>query len=216
MSGGAAYFTFLELGLEPSLRVGRISPLDAGLSFWPQVAAVVLAAIVLGVLFKTRWLPVLVLIGMVLLMGGGGLLLTLPLHAARSALMLSAPALLGLAAGWTVSPGLFIAGLALPAQLIGTTFGAVELVRSEADYIMAPVLLKVAKVASGPGGLNAAGVFEATWITLAITGASVIVGLVLFLLSGAPLPRPDLEAWLKHNRVAIGSPKLAERVRDKS
>ena len=106
-----------------------------------------------------------------------------------------------------------MAGLALPSRIIGRTFALVELVRSVADYILAPVMLKVAGVASGQGGLNAAGVHEAIWITLAITMASVLAGVALFLLGGAPLPRPDLEGWLAQKGPAIGSPNFAERVR---
>jgi Major Facilitator Superfamily len=213
MFGGGGYFTFLVLAQQLLLHVGPIAPLAAGLSFWPQVVAVILAAVVFGVLYPTRWLPALVLAGMILVIGGGALLLVVPPHEGSSVAMLSAAALLGLGAGATVAPGLFMAGLALPSQIIGRTFALVELVRSVADYILAPVMLKVAHVASGHGGLNAAGVREAIWITLAITGASALAGIALFLLGGASLPRPDLEGWLAQKGPAIGSPKLAQRVR---
>ncbi|HZZ62934.1 MAG TPA: MFS transporter [Roseiarcus sp.] len=215
MVGGAAYFTFLVLAQELLLHVGHVPPLAAGLAFWPQVAAVILAAVLLGLLLRTRWLPVLVLAGMILLVAGGGLVLVVRPSEGSSVAMLSAAGLLGLGAGATVSPGLFMASLALPSRIIGRTFALVELVRSVADYILAPVMLKVAHVASGPGGLNAAGVREAIWITLAVTMASALAGVVLFLLGGASLPRPDIEAWLKQNRPAIGSPKLAESVRER-
>jgi len=38
----------------------------------------------------------------------------------------------------------------------------------------------------------------------------------LFLLGGAALPKPHLEAWLAQKGPAIGSPKLAESARAKS
>jgi hypothetical protein len=76
-------------------------------------------------------------------------------------------------------------------------------------------MLKVAHVASGQGGLNAAGIHEATWITLAIAGAPTLAGAALFLLGGGSLPRPDLETWLAQKDPAIGSPRLADSVRQK-
>jgi hypothetical protein len=74
-------------------------------------------------------------------------------------------------------------------------------------------MLKVAHVVCGQVGLDAAGVREATWIMLHSTGASALVGVALFLLGVAPLPRPEFEGWLALKGPAFGSPKLTERVR---
>jgi hypothetical protein len=213
MVGGAAYFTFLMLGQQFLLYVLHHSPLAAGLAFWPQVVGVVIAACLLGVLLRTRFLPVLILFGMLLLIGGGAMLLALPTAPETQAMILAAAGLLGLGAGATVSPGLYLAGFSLPSQMVGRTFALVELVRSVADFILAPVMLDVARVVSGATHPTAAGIDKALWITLYITIALTVFGIVLYLLGGVGLPKPDLDAWLTKNRPAIGSPRLAQTVR---
>jgi hypothetical protein len=62
----------------------------------------------------------------------------------------------------------------------------VELVRPVADFIPAPVMLGVARVASGAA---------------------------LYVSGGAGLPRPDLAAWIERNQPAMGSPPLAQTLR---
>ncbi|MGH7076070.1 MAG: MFS transporter, partial [Stellaceae bacterium] len=75
MMGGAGFITLLSLGEQYLEHVRMLPPVAAGLAFWPDVPAVLLAAAALGLLFRTRYLPLLVLAGMAVLMGGGGLLL---------------------------------------------------------------------------------------------------------------------------------------------
>jgi hypothetical protein len=128
--------------------------------------------------------------------------------------MLSVAGLLGLGAGATVAPGLNLAAFALPSRIVGRTFALVELVRSVADYILAPVMIGVARVASGGGAPNAQGIAEALRTTLMVTGAVTALGIVLHLVSGARLPKPDLNRWLKENKPAIESPLIAEPVRN--
>lgn len=213
MVGGAAYFTFLMLGQQFLLYVLHRSPLAAGLAFWPQVVGVAITACLLGVLLRTRFLPILILAGMLLLIGGGALLLALPVGPEAQAMTLAAAGLLGLGAGATVSPGLYLAGFSLPSKMVGRTFALVELVRSVADFILAPVMLEVARVVSGGAHPTAAGIGKALWITLYITIALTVFGIMLYLLGNAGLPKPDLEAWLEKNRPAIGSPPLGQAIR---
>lgn len=95
-------------------------------------------AALLGLLLRTRFLPVLLVAGMALLLGGGGLLLMLRSGASTQTVVLAAAGLLGLGAGGTVSPGLYLAAFSLPSKIVGRTFALVELVRSVADFILAP------------------------------------------------------------------------------
>jgi MFS family permease len=213
MIGGAAFFTFLELALLYLARVSHVSLLSTGLAVWPEVAGVVITATLLGVLFTTRYLPVLVLGGMLLLIGGGALLLTLHGVTGSRQTVLEAAGLLGLGAGATVSPGLFLAGLSLPAQNVGRTFALVELVRSLANFILAPVMVAVALIASGGRPLSVNGLHEAIWITEWATIALTLGGVALFLLGGVGLQRPNLIAWIKENQPAIGSQRLAQTIR---
>jgi hypothetical protein len=83
-----------------------------------------------------------------------------------------------------------------------------------ADFILAPVMLGVARVASGAMHPNAAGLRFSIWLTLGVTVALTLGGVALYLLGGAGLPRPDLIAWIEHNRPAVGSPPLAQQLRE--
>jgi hypothetical protein len=216
MFGGAAFFTFLELAAQFRVQVAHASPLAAGLTFWPQVAGAVTTAVLLGVVFRTRYLSLLAYAGMALLVAGGAILVLFDINNSQ-AQILAAVGLLGLGAGATVSPGLFLAGLALPSQLLGRIFALVELVRSVADFMLAPVMIRVARNASstGPTTLDSGGLHQAMWITLLITLGGTIIVIALHMLSGAGLPRPDLERWLANKGPAIPSPLLLARLRRK-
>jgi MFS family permease len=214
MVGGAAFFTLMMLAQEYLVRVAHASMLQAGLPFWPQVIGVIITASLLGLLLRTRLLPFLVLAGMLVLIGGGALLLTLRPGSEAHTTILAAAGLLGLGAGATVSPGLYLAAFSLPSRIVARTFALVELVRSVADFILAPVMLGVARVASGAMQPNAAGLRFSLWLTVGMTIALTLGGAALYLLGRAGLPRPDLVAWIEHNRPAIGSPPLAQALRE--
>lgn len=213
MIGGAAFFSLMMLAQEYLLQVAHGTLLQGGLTFWPQVVGVLITATLLGVLLRTRMLPFLVLGGMLVLIGAGALLLTLHAGPGAHTTALAAAGLLGLGAGATVSPGLYLAAFALPSRIVGRTFALVELVRSVADFILAPVMLGVARVASGAMHPNAAGLRFSIWLTLGVTVALTLGGTALYLVGGAGLPRPDLAAWIERNQPAIGSPRLADTLR---
>ena len=213
MIGGAAFFTLMMLGQQYLLRVGHSTMLQGGLAFWPQVIGVLITAALLGLLLRTRMLPLLVLCGMLLLIGAGALLLTLRPGPQVRTTVLAAAGLLGLGAGATVSPGLYLAAFPLPSRIVGRIFALVELVRSVADFILAPVMLGVARVASGAMQPNAEGLRFSIWLTLGVTIAFTLAGAALYLLGGAGLPRPDLVAWIERNQPAMGSPPLAQTLR---
>ncbi|HKJ08643.1 MAG TPA: MFS transporter [Gammaproteobacteria bacterium] len=212
MIGGGAFVTFVSLTIEWLVRIEHWPPLAAGLLFWPQVAGALLTAALLGVLFRTRFLPVLAFSGMVLLLGGGALLLSWRPQDGHVHL-LAAVGLLGLGAGATVSPGLFLAGMSLRTRILGRILALIELVRSSADFILAPVMLKVAAESSRAPGVAAAGIHRAMWITWLITLAGTLFIAALYLLGGGGLPRPDLIAWVQRDRTAIHSPPLLDAVR---
>ncbi len=206
MIGGGAFVALLELTERLEVTIAHRSPLSTGLLFWPQVLGVILTAVALGLLIRTRLLPLYVLGGMVVLVGGGALLLAVD-SGGSPTVVLAATGLLGLGAGATVSPGLWLAGFSMPAQQVGRTFALVELVRSEADFILAPVLVQVAVVSSA-GTLSVGGIDQAIRITLWVTIAATVGVVALYLGGGARLPRPDLEGWLGGEGTAVDSPPL--------
>ncbi|HET7412706.1 MAG TPA: hypothetical protein VFJ18_08590, partial [Pararhizobium sp.] len=215
MVGGGAFVTFVLLTIQFLLEVEKVPPLWAGLSFWPQVVGVVITAAMLGILFRTRYLPVLAFAGMLVIIIGG-ILLAVIMPSGNRVLLLSAVALLGLGAGATVSPGLFLAGLSLPSRILGRIFALIELVRSVADFIMAPVMEKIATATSASPPLSSGGVHEAIILTLIIMAATLVLCLAIYLLGGARLPKPDIEAWIEKDGIAVDSPDLLHVLRDRS
>ncbi len=212
MMGGAAFVTFLSLAEQALQQVGGHPALATGIAFWPEVPGVIISALALGLLYRTRYLPVLILAGMLCLIGAGVLLLRVPQNPDQPAL-LGAAALLGIGAGATVAPGLNVAALCLRVQIVGRTLALVELVRSVADYILAPVMLGIARLASGGATPNAHGIGVAVALTLMIAGAVTFLGIGLHLLGGARLPRPDIDRWLNEDEPALPSPLIAEPLR---
>jgi hypothetical protein len=147
------------------------------------------------------------------LCGGGALLLSPAAQTGGSATSLAAIGLLGAGAGATVSPGLYIAGFSLPSVILGRVFALVELVRSVADFMLSPVLLKVARVSSHGQTLSTDGVEQALWVTLWIAIGALTACVTLYLIGTLELPRPDIRAWLTQQKLAIHSPPLAHRLR---
>ncbi|MGH6679090.1 MAG: hypothetical protein ACREDL_09215 [Bradyrhizobium sp.] len=214
MLGGGLFVSFLELLANLLIHVENKQPLGAGLAFWPQVIGAVVAALLLGTFIRTRFLALFAIAGMMLLVAAGALLLG---YRASSgpAPTLAIAGVLGLGAGATVSPALFLAGLPLQSSVLGRIFALIELVRSVADFIIAPVMVKIARLASAGGGhsIGLGGFHEAVFITMMIAVAGTIISIGLLLTGGTLLPRPNLEAWLGENRPAIESPPLLSLLR---
>jgi len=204
MVAGAAFVTISELSATAALQGKHESPLRVGVMSSPGIAGVAIAAVVFALLFRTRYLPVLVAVGMLLIIGGG----VLAAIGTSTANSLASSALLGAGAGATVSPGLFLAGMGVPSNRIGRAFALVELLRSEAAYLVGPVLLYVAMLHRPLQH----GIVFATWITVGVAAAGLVGLVALFVASGARLHAPDLEAWLDRGEQALESPYPAERV----
>jgi hypothetical protein len=126
-------------------------------------------------------------------------------------LVLLATSLLGLGAGASVSPGLWIAGMSLPVKLVGRTFALVELIRSEGDFVQAPVIGQVAGFYGKADPLH--GLRVAGWATIAIAAGGTFVGLVLWWAARARAQEPDLEEWLEGEESAFHSPPPFARFR---
>ncbi|HET8700147.1 MAG TPA: MFS transporter, partial [Nitrococcus sp.] len=212
MIAGAVFVTFLELAERQHLEVLHQPPFATGILFAPMIGAVFIAAVLLGVLLKTRFLPILILAGTACLIGAGILILNLGTQ--RSSIVtLAASGLLGLGAGATVSPGLTMAAFAVASKMVGRVFALVELVRSLADYVITPIIMKVARVHSLRPPLDWPGVHHATAITLWLLVGFTVFGILIWLASNAGLPRPDIETWIDKSKPAYASPRLFARFR---
>lgn len=98
--------------------------------------------------------------------------------------------------------------------MLGRIFALIELVRSVADFIIAPVMLRIARLTSGPAdhAIGMSGFHEAVFVTLMIAIAATAISIGLLLLGGAVLSAPDFNAWLTQNKAAIESPPLLGRL----
>lgn len=205
MIGGAAFVTLLELTIEFLLQVDSRGKLVTGLLMTPELFGLIAAAYLFYRALPSRWLSGLALSGLLAIIAGAAVLTVL--RAANATIVVPvAAALLGYGAGAAVAPGLFVAGLSVVSTQLGRTFALVELLRSEAAFLIGPVLLSVAMAFAPP---LAAGLRLSIWITFAIAVAGTVGIAILFALGGAWPQRPDLEAWLLHHGRALRSPPIA-------
>ncbi|HET9690525.1 MAG TPA: MFS transporter [Acidimicrobiales bacterium] len=212
MGTGATAVTVLELA-ENILVQGRHEPVvHVGELFWPQLVGVAVAAVAFGKLLRTAHLRALVVVGTLALAGSA---LGLAFVSARTGhltfLLVSLG--IGFGAGATVAPALFLAGLSCPSKQLGPTFALVELLRSEAAFLVGPVLLHVAQSqGTSPRALDA-GTSTAAWATLAIVLGGSLLSAVLWRAGGASDQPPQLERWLDDGDEAFDSPPIAARWR---
>src|SRR4051812_6200953 len=128
MVGGAVFVTVLELVQTYAVEVAGRSPDSIGWNLWPMPLGMLVAAGSFGLLFRTRFVPVLATVGIAALFAASIVPLTLSPTNVTGVVILSA-ALLGFGAGATVSPGLFMCGLGLPSKALGRAFALVQLLR---------------------------------------------------------------------------------------
>ncbi|MCL2541852.1 MAG: MFS transporter [Nocardioidaceae bacterium] len=182
--GGAVFVAVVEVGES----TGSVAWM------WPMPLGALLGAIALWRLLVTRWMPVLVDIGMCAL-AAGALLLAVPARPLGALL-------LGFGAAATVTPGLFLTGLGLPSDRLGRAFALVQLLRAVATYAVAPVV--VAATTQAPD--------HAFVAMAAVALAGLLLLLLIPMLSGARLRVPDVEAWLDGDK-GMPSPATATHLR---
>ncbi|MGH3095614.1 MAG: MFS transporter [Streptosporangiales bacterium] len=210
MVAGAGFTTLIELAVVYLLEVGHQSPATVGGLLATQLAGIAVAAWLFKKALTTRWLPVLAFAGLGLVAAGGALLLALG-SGYDAAVVAVAGLLLGFGAGAGVAPGLFMGGLSAPSNRLGPTFALVELLRSEAAFLVGPVLLHIAMVT----GSLSHGVRLAALVMVVLAVVSWLVLLGILLLGGARPHAPDLATWLEGETPAYHSPRLGAAVRER-
>jgi hypothetical protein len=121
--------------------------------------------------------------------------------------------LTGLGLGATVAPALFVAGFSLAAANLQRVFAIVELLRAVAAFMIAPIFAYMAATVST--NLDT-GTSIALWIGLALAIGGALVGVAIYVLSGARPQKPDLDGFLAGPRPAWYSPPLLDAVRSRS
>jgi MFS family permease len=208
MVAGAAFVTAVELVQLYLSDVAHAAPASAGSLFWTMPVGLVPAAVLFGALFRTRYLPYLVNVGLLALVGGSAVLLGLSATGTTAPVPWAA-LLLGFGAGATVAPGLFLAGLGVRSQLLGRAFALVQLLRLTATFAVGPVVLHLAQ--QQPTAYD--GIRLGVLVTLALGVAGLVASLAIPALSGARPHPPDLEGWLEHGERGLHSPATAVHVR---
>jgi hypothetical protein len=208
MVTGAVVTALGELGVIYLLQVQHESPAVTGTILGTQVIGVVVAALLFKIALRTRWLPALALAGLGVAGVAGALLLGL--GPGRAIWIVAvAGVLLGFAAGAGVTPGLFMAGLSVPSGRLGPAFAMVELLRSEAAFLVAPIMVQIVLLFSDPTqGIRLAALILV--LLCALCGALI---LAVLLLGGARPHAPDLQRWVGGEQPAYQSPRLAAAVR---
>jgi MFS family permease len=198
---GAVFVTATQLLLAYATGVQHVAPWRAGAWTWPQIATLLVAAVAFYFLIRTRWLAPFVLVGFVVLTVGTWLLVELG-DTGTKGLILAATALLGLGAGATVSPALWMAGFSVSAKLVGRVFALVELVRAEADYIIAPILRKISVTSAGTHSA-AHGIRHAVWIAVVISIASILACVGVWIAGRRRFEKPDLRRYVEEGEPAL-------------
>ena len=207
MSASAAAFGLMELVLTA---LQKDDPVRVGLLFLPEFGAAAITAALFGLLFRTRYTPVLALSGMLTLAAAAGLLLA---GGTKGSVPVAVgAALIGYGVGASVSPALFIAGFSLRSAQIQRVFALIELLRGVTAFLVAPVLLFLATVL---GKQLTKGIHLVVWICLGIAGLGLVVAAVIWRTGGPGLQQPDLERW-NEGEPAWRSPELLARVRSRA
>ncbi len=191
LTTSAAAFGLMELILQmlKSMKPAS-SPGHTALLFLPEFGGAVLVAVVFGLLFRTRFVPVLAVGGLLLVVASAAVLLaTMPTKGPAVAV---STGLLGLGVGASVSPALFMAGLSLPAKLLQRVFAMIELTRGVTAFLVAPVLIFLAGVM---GASSVTGLEDAVWICLGVAALGLVGSCALYLTGRPWLEVPDLERW---------------------
>lgn len=206
MCAGAASIAIVELA-QTALQT-KTTPVHAAMLFWPEFGAAALAAVLFGALFRTRYVPVIALGGMVML--SGGIAIMTGVATGPDALVVVGSGLVGLGVGSSVSPALFIAAFSLRSAQIQRVFALVELLRGVAAFLTAPILIHLAKTTAAK---PAAGIATAAWVCFGLAAGGGLLALYVLVLGRARLQRPDLERWQGGEEPAWDSPPLAAGIR---
>jgi MFS family permease len=202
-SAGAVFVTAVQLLIAYATGVQHVAPWRIGVWTWPQIATLLIAAAAFYFLIRTRYLAPFVLAGFVVLTVGVWLLLYLG-HTGTKGLVLAATALFGLGAGATVSPALWLAGFSVSAKLVGRVFALIELVRAEADYIVAPVVRKISVTSAGRS-TAAHGIRHGVWITVLISIGSIVLCVVVWFVGRQRLEKPDIERYIDEGKPGLAT-----------
>ncbi|MET3806336.1 MFS family permease [Nakamurella sp. UYEF19] len=207
MLGGGAFVAALSLITRTQSERG-VPLLAAGLQLLPLVAGVAVSSMLFHRYITRSGLPLLAASGLVAIIAGIGVALSVAWSANPAWCIPIASVLLGFGAGSAVAPALFLAGLGVESQKIGRAFALIELLRSEAAFLIAPVLLVLAVHVGGLAGIR-----EALFLSLGIAVLGLFLAVFVYVASGTRRHDPEINSWLGGDGAALHSPRILARLR---
>jgi MFS family permease len=188
----------------------RYGPLHLGLLFLPELGGAVLASIVFGLVFGSKYIHYFTLFGMACL--AVGILVIRGSIPPSAGAALVGTALIGIGVGASVVPALFLAGFSLRSASIQRVFAILELMRAFAAFMIVPIL---AHFATSLTGLPTAAMGTALWVCFGLAVAGTVLGILIYVLGGATPVAPSLERFLGGIEPGWQSPPLLAAVRRK-
>ncbi|HUC23543.1 MAG TPA: universal stress protein [Streptosporangiaceae bacterium] len=196
------------IGLTGTVLARYYPPLHVGLLYVPELGATMVAAIIFGVVFRTRYIHYFTLIGMLFLIAG-----VLVLRSAvppTQAVTLVGSGLTGIGIGASVTPALFLAALSLRSRDVQRVLSVLELFRAVAAFMVTPILAHFAITLAG----FPTPAMGTVWLAIfAIAAGGVVIGVLLYWLGGARPVQPAVEAWMEGPEPAWYSPPLFAAIR---
>jgi MFS family permease len=202
LTASASAFGLMVLLLQQLQKTA--GPGQIALDFLPEFGGAVVTAAVFGLLFKSKYTPVLALFGLCAIIAAAGLLIA----TAPPAIV---TAVLGIGVGASVSPALFLAGLSMESRLLPRVFAMIELMRGVTAFMLAPIFVFLAaSIASTPK----AGLVDTEWVCLTIAAIGLVAGAGLYVAGRPRLVTPDIDRWQgAPDQPAWDSPPLFAQMR---
>jgi MFS family permease len=186
----------------------RYAPLHLGLLFLPELGGAVLASVVFGVVFSSKYIHYFTLFGMASL--AAGILVIQGAIPPTTGLALTGSALIGIGVGASVVPALFLAGFSLRSASIQRVFAILELMRAFAAFMIVPIL---AHFATSLTGLPTAAMSTALWVCFGLAVGGTLIGIGVYVAGGATPVAPSLDRFLGGGEPGWESPPLLAAIR---
>lgn len=204
----AAAASTSAIGLTATVLARQYPPLHAGLLFVPELGATMIAAMLFGVVFRTRYIHYFALIGTIFLILG--ILVLRSAIPPTQTLALLGSGLTGIGIGASVTPALFLAALSLRSRDVQRVLSVLELFRAVAAFMVTPILAHFAVTLAGVPTPATGTVW---WAIFAIAAGGVVIAVLLYLLGGVRPADPAVEAWMRGPEPAWYSPPLFAAIR---
>jgi len=204
----AAAASTSAIGLTATVLGPHYPALRVGLLFVPELVATVIAAVIFGLVFSSRYIHYLALIGIIILIIG--------IFVLRSAipptrtLTLLGSGLTGIGIGASVVPALFLAALSLRSRDVQRVLSILELFRAVAAFMVTPILAHFAVTLAG---VPTPAIGTVWWALFAISAGGALIAVLLYLVGGVRPGAPAVEAWMDGPEPAWYSPPLFAAIR---